>query len=139
MIGTGYRPASEYGRSSNYADLLAEDRAARQSKVNDRSDRQDEAQAPAPRLGAVRFTKEQLMGLSKPERELLLRLGLAMNDLSLFNRVWTACYFRQPKSPLALKAQVLQEVSTLLVFLGKLNEACEVFRKYFLQSRVGRD
>lgn len=92
-----------------------------------------------PRLVAVRFTKRQLLKLSKPERELLLRLGLALNDLLLFQRIWAAFYYREPKTQLAIEAHTIQSIGALLVLVGKIHEACEVFRKRFLSSPIGRE
>jgi hypothetical protein len=67
--------------------------------------RKDRPESDPPRLFAIRFTKDKLLKLPKAERELLLRVGLALNDLALFNRVWMSFYYREPKSQLTLEAQ----------------------------------
>jgi hypothetical protein len=92
-----------------------------------------------PRLVAIRFTKRQLLKLPKAERELLLRVGLALNDLALFQRIWASVIYREPKTPLALEAQAIQGVGTLLVLVGKIHETCKVFRQWFLARPVGRE
>jgi hypothetical protein len=98
-----------------------------------------ESSSGRPRLVAIRFNKRQLLKLPKPERELLLRVGLALNDLALFQRIWASFIYREPKTPLAMEAQAIHSVGALLVLVGKIDEACKVFQKWFLSSPVGRD
>ena len=79
------------------------------------------------------------MALPTKERELLIRIGLAYNDLLLLQRVWATLSVRQPESPAATDAHAIQAVSLLLILAGKVFEACEVFRRWFLSTEVGRD
>ena len=91
-----------------------------------------------PRLAEIRFTKAQLMKLPHEERELLLRVGLVVNDVLLFQRLWAAFIYRDPKTPLAVEAQAIQSLTVLLVIVGKVFEACDgVFNKRFLSSPIG--
>ena len=92
-----------------------------------------------PRLLAVRFTKRQLMSLPKNERELLLRVGLLMNDILLYQRLWMMMIYRDPKSAIAKEVHAIQSATMLLALVGKTFEALEVFERRFLSSEVGRD
>jgi hypothetical protein len=67
-----------------------------------------------PRLHEIRFTREQLLQLPEEERELLMRVGLVSNDVLLFQRLWAAFIFRDPKTPLAFEAQAIQAVTVRL-------------------------
>jgi len=91
-----------------------------------------------PRLVAVRFTKAQFMALSLRERELLIRLGLAQNDVLMIQRMWGAIYYRNPKTVWATEAHAVQQVALLLILVGKLFEALEVFRLYFNSQPFSR-
>jgi hypothetical protein len=91
-----------------------------------------------PRIFAVRFTKAQFMSLSLAERELLIRIGLAQNDLLMMQRLWGALYYRSPTSVAAADAHAVQQVTLLLVLVGKLYEALETFRTGFLSIELSR-
>ena len=97
------------------------------------------SKANKPRLIAVRFTKSQLMKLPKKERELLLRVGLIMNDILLYQRLWLMMMYRDPQSALAKEVHAIQSATMLLALVGKTFEAMEVFERRFLSSEVGRD
>lgn len=98
------------------------------------------SQHQKPRLIVVRFTKAQFMALSGAERELLIRVGLGINELLLFQRLWGALYYRDdPRSDHAQAAHAVQMTSLLLVLIGKLFEACENVDRYFLSSPVSRE
>lgn len=88
-----------------------------------------------PKVSAVRFSKEQFMALSPAERELFIRVGIAQNDLMVTSRLWGAHLFRQPPiSKVALDAHVIQQMTTLFLFLGKLFEAIRVFETRFQRT-----
>lgn len=90
-----------------------------------------------PKISAVRFSKEQFMTLSPAERELLIRVGIMQNDLMVTNRLWGAHVFRQPPiSKVASDANVIQQMTTLFLFLGKLFEAIRVFETHFQRTRL---
>jgi hypothetical protein len=89
-----------------------------------------------PRLAVVRFTKSQLMRLPKNERELLLRVGLLINDILLYQRLWLMLMYRDPKSALAKEAHAIQSATLLLALVGKTFEAMEVFDRRFLSSNL---
>ena len=93
-----------------------------------------------PRLSEIRFTKAQLMKLPAEERELLLRVGLVANDVLLFQRIWAAFMYRDPKTQLAKEAQAIQGLTVLLIIAGKAFEAIDgVFNKRFLSSPLSRE
>jgi hypothetical protein len=94
-----------------------------------------------PRLVVVRFTKTQFMSLTPLERELLIRVGLGINDLLQFQRLWAALYFRaDPPSEATQAAHAVQSTALLLVLIGKLFEAVETtFDKFFLSSPVAKE
>ena len=80
------------------------------------------------------------MGLSKPERELLIRLGLGANELLLFQRLWGAMYYRSDsRSEAAQAAHAVQIDSMLLMLIGKLFEACENVNRFFLCTPVAKE
>jgi hypothetical protein len=91
-----------------------------------------------PRIVAIRFTKAQFMTLPRAERELLIRIGLAQNDLLMMQRFWGALYYRNPKSVSATEAHAVQQVTFLLIIVGQLFEALEIFRKRFLSHKISR-
>ena len=91
-----------------------------------------------PRIVETRFSKRQLMELPRQERELFLRVGLVLNDLLLFQRLWAAFMYREPRTPLAKQAQAVHAAALLLIIGGKVFEACDIFEKRFLSSHVGR-
>jgi hypothetical protein len=78
------------------------------------------------------------MALSSAKRELLIRIGLAQNDLLLVQRFWGALYYRNPRSLWATEAHAVQQITFLLVLVGKLFEALEIFRKRFSSNAVSR-
>ena len=93
-----------------------------------------------PRLLVVRFTKTQFMSLTPPERELLIRVGLGINDMLQFQRLWAALFFRaEARSEAAQAAHAVQSTAVLLVLIGKLFEAVEIFDKFFLSTTVARE
>jgi hypothetical protein len=93
-----------------------------------------------PRLTVVRFTKTQFMSLTHPERELLIRVGLGINDMLQFQRLWAALFFRaEAQSEAAQAAHAVQSTAILLVLIGKLFEAVETFDKFFLSSPVAKE
>jgi hypothetical protein len=93
----------------------------------------------APEVRAVRFTKKQLMSLSAPERELLIRIGLVMNDLNLLMRLWITVGSSEPKSEAATSANEAHNAILFLLLVGKIYEGSAVFKKWFLSSVIGRD
>jgi len=78
------------------------------------------------------------MELPRQERELFLRVGLVLNDLLLFQRLWAAFIYREPRTSLAKQAQAVHSAALLLIIGGKVFEACDIFEKRFLSSPVGR-
>jgi hypothetical protein len=96
--------------------------------------------AAVPKISAVRFSKEQFMALSPAERELFIRVGIAQNDLMVTSRLWGAHLFRQPPiSKVALDAHVIQQMTTLFLFLGKLFEAIRVFETRFQRTLLSTE
>jgi len=91
--------------------------------------------ADKPRVVAVRFTKVQFMVLSLAERELLIRVGLAQNDLLLMQRLWGAHYYRTPRTTLTRSMQAVHSVALLLILIGKLFEGLLIFEKLFHKQR----
>ena len=79
------------------------------------------------------------MSLSSEERELFIHVGLTQNDLLLYQRIWAALMYRNPKTQLAREAHAAQSVALLLALVGKLFEACEQFDKRFLSQRIGHE
>jgi hypothetical protein len=79
------------------------------------------------------------MQLTKPELELLLRLGLAVNELLLFQRFVGLITNSRPRAEAAQDIWLAQLVSALMCSTGKVFEALEVFRKHFLNVPLGRD
>ncbi len=75
----------------------------------------------------------------KPELELLLRLGLAVNELMLFQRVVGAITNSRPRADAAQDIWLSQLLTALMCSTGKVFEALEVFRRHFLSSSIGRD
>jgi hypothetical protein len=93
-----------------------------------------------PRLTEIRFTREQLLRLPEAERELLMRVCLVQNEVLLFQRIWAAFTYRDPKTPLAMEAQAIQALTVLLIIAGKVFEALDgVFRRQFLSSPLSRE
>jgi hypothetical protein len=82
----------------------------------------------------VRFTKAQFTVLSRAERELLIRVGLVQNDLLFAMRLWAAYTVRFPRGTLKKQIYVVHAVATLLMLVGKLFEAFNVFDKIFLKQ-----
>jgi hypothetical protein len=99
----------------------------------------DMSQIQEPKIFPIRFTKGQFMALSAPERELLIRVGLAMNDLSILQRLWLVIMLTEPKSETAQIASSTYGASLFLLIVGKVFEACEVFRKWFLSSPIAKE
>jgi hypothetical protein len=80
------------------------------------------------------------MKLPAEERELLIRVGLVANDVLLFQRIWAAFIYREPKTSLAIEAQAIQALTVLLIIAGKVFEAVDgVFNKRFLSSQISRE
>jgi hypothetical protein len=87
----------------------------------------------------LRFTRAQLRRLSNAELELLLRLGLAVNELMVFQRWLSSILASEPRTE-ALKDIWLAQVMTALMSLaGKVFEALEVFRTGYLQQPLGHE
>ena len=57
------------------------------------------------------------------EQELLIRIGLALNDLYLMQRLWGALYDRRPRTVLTREIQAVQQIALLLIIVGKLFDA----------------
>lgn len=90
-------------------------------------------------LHEVAFSKEQIMQLTKPELELMLRLGLAVNELLLFQRIVGLITNSRPGADAAQDMWLAQLVTALMCTTGKVFEALEVFRKHFLGAPLGRE
>lgn len=86
-----------------------------------------------PDLCVVKFTKVQLMALPEYQRELLLHLGLAVNDLLFYKRVFLATLYCPLESQAATDANGSHALSALLTLAGKTFEAKEVLNKRFLR------
>src|SRR4051812_13318899 len=71
-------------------------------------------------LHEMAFTKRQLMQLSKPELELLLRLGLAVNELMLFQRFVGLITNSRPQADAAQDIWLAQLVTALMCSTGKV-------------------
>lgn len=94
---------------------------------------------PPSTLNELVFTKTQLLRLTKPELELMLRLGLAVNELMLFQRFVGLITNSRPRAPAAQDIWLSQLISVLMCTTGKVFEALEVFRRHFLATPLGRD
>jgi hypothetical protein len=90
-------------------------------------------------LNEVAFTKQQLTQLTKPELELVLRLGLAVNELLLFQRFVGLITNSRPRADAAQDIWLAQLVTALMCSTGKVFEALEVFRRHFLSAPLARD
>jgi hypothetical protein len=90
-------------------------------------------------LREVTFTKAQLLQLTKSELELILRLGLAVNEMFLFQRLVGAITNSRPQAPAAQDIWLSQLIAALMCCTGKVFEALEVFRRHFLASPLGRE
>jgi hypothetical protein len=87
-----------------------------------------------PQIVVVRLTKAQLQSLPAPERELLFRMGLVVNDLLLYQRLYLAAIHVAAKSEAAIDAKAVHALNLLLVLAGKVFEGLEVYRKFFAST-----
>jgi hypothetical protein len=94
---------------------------------------------PPSILREVTFTKTQLLRLSKAELELILRLGLAVNELMLFQRFVGLITNSRPRASAAQDIWLSQLISALMCSTGKVFEALQVFHRHFLATPLGRD
>lgn len=90
-------------------------------------------------LRAISFKRSQLDALSDEELELLLRMGLAVNDLTMCQRQVVAVIHSEPRLDVLRDIWLVQYVISLLNFVGKMHEALLVFSKLFSASPVGKE
>jgi hypothetical protein len=56
----------------------------------------------------------------------------------MLQRLWGAIYYRNPQTVWATESHAVQQASLLLILVGKIFEALEVFRTHFLSRPIGR-
>lgn len=89
-------------------------------------------------IGKIVFTKKHLYGIPADERELLIRMGLAMNDLWFLQTLIVAVRQAEAHSEVAQLARSLHLMTILSLLAGKVFEAMEAYRKFFSSSPVGK-
>jgi hypothetical protein len=94
---------------------------------------------PSYELTEIFFTKEQLFRLSDEERELVLRLGLVVNELMFFQRVLGSVLVSEPRSDVIKDIWITQVYIALMTLTGKVHEALLILDRFFVSSTVGRD
>lgn len=90
-------------------------------------------------LTEIYFTKAQLLLLTEEERELFLRLGLAVNELMFFQRLVNAVLMSEPSGGAVKDIWVSQLFTAIVTLAGKVHESLLVFERFFLSSTLGRN